>query len=552
MSTDTERFLGFAFASADLLLEIDKSGQVAFALGAVNSGSAIKDTGLIGRPWRDIVAKADAPLIEALLAGLSGSGRTGPVAVNMALNPDRPEDQKFVALSACRLQPASGITCAVSLSPPPLAMGQTTDRHGFVSRSGFENYAKRVIDAARATGINIDLAVVELTELARNLSVLDEEASDQLLEQISGALRSQSYAGSGAARIAEGRFAFIRSHGESEKAMSQRLARILSATVGAHAVRQSMKAKLFNIDPALSSLDRCMRALRYAMDNMVADQDRQQTGAQTPALAQALRQTISQAGSFAEMVAHHRFKLVYQPVVDLRSGQIHHHEALVRFEGDRSTFPLIRVAEELDLIEQLDMVVLDDVLASLKADRTGRLKLAMNLSGLSISQSRFSQQARAIIKASKIAPEKLILEVTESALIEDLDLANSYIQDFRRDGHLVCLDDFGSGASSFAYMQSLHVDVVKIDGRYIREIQGSGRDAALVRNLVVLCKELGVKTIAEMVENKAIEQTISGMGVDFGQGWLYGEIDYVPGTSPGMPPAQSLAPAKPKAPLRKG
>ena len=95
-----------------------------------------------------------------------------------------------------------------------------------------------------------------------------------------------------------------------------------------------------------------------------------------------------------------------------------------------------------------------------------------------------------------------------------------------------------------AYLQGLQVDVVKIDGRYVKEMAGDGREAALVRHLVALCRELGVATIAEMIETEAVEEAARKAGVDFGQGYLYGK----PADQP-RPPVPRVAPALAK---RKG
>jgi len=133
---------------------------------------------------------------------------------------------------------------------------------------------------------------------------------------------------------------------------------------------------------------------------------------------------------------------------------------------------------------------------------------------------------------------RLMFEVTESSAIDDLRLAQRHIATLQGLGLKVCLDDFGSGASSFAYLQQLSIDVVKIDGSYVRELASSGRDGAMIRHLVGLCHELGVEVVAEMVETQAIEDVLRKSGVDYAQGWLYGQ----PASEPTFP---TLAPVQP-------
>jgi len=119
----------------------------------------------------------------------------------------------------------------------------------------------------------------------------------------------------------------------------------------------------------------------------------------------------------------------------------------------------------------------------------------------------------------------------------------------RAEGCRVCLDDFGAGAASLAYLQQLRLDVVKIDGRYIRDLQHGGRESAFIRHLVTMCGELGVKTLAEMVETPQVEEAVRRAGVDFAQGWLYGPaVD-----RPGPPLTAAAAPVMPAmAKRRKG
>jgi len=112
------------------------------------------------------------------------------------------------------------------------------------------------------------------------------------------------------------------------------------------------------------------------------------------------------------------------------------------------------------------------------------------------------------------------------------------------------LDDFGAGAASLAYLQQLTLDIVKIDGRYIRELQHGGRESNFIRHLVTMCSELGVKTLAEMVENANAEEAVRRAGVDFAQGWFYGAPADTP-EQPTAPAVDTLAHVKPAA-RRKG
>jgi EAL domain-containing protein (putative c-di-GMP-specific phosphodiesterase class I) len=262
-----------------------------------------------------------------------------------------------------------------------------------------------------------------------------------------------------------------------------------------------------------------MRALRFALDSFIKDG----ATAAGQAFGSVLAQTNAQARAFSQCVAEKKFRLVFQPIVELATGELRHFEVLSRLgEDDASPASAIRMAEELDLIHELDISVADQSMRKLMAQGNSRLKLAVNLSARSLLRPGFVQ---ALIGKTQNFPglgSRLIFEITESAQIEDLEKANTHIQALRGRGFPVYLDDFGAGAAALSYLRALQVDTVKIDGQYVRDIETSGRADAVVRHLVELCGELEVTTVAEMVETQAAADVLQAIGVDYAQGYFFG------------------------------
>ena len=238
------------------------------------------------------------------------------------------------------------------------------------------------------------------------------------------------------------------------------------------------------------------------------------------------RASVGKAGQLGEAIRLRRFSLAYQPVVSLADGTLHHHEVLLRFGADGSPFPAIRMAEELDLIEPLDVAVLETALEVLKRDPT--LVLAVNVSGRSLMRDAYVERAVQLLRETPGVRGRLMVELTESAAVDDLVSADRRLQALRAAGCEVCLDDFGAGAASLAYLQQLTLDLLKIDGRYIRDLQHGGREATFVKHLVNMCAELKVRTLAEMVETPGAEDAVRRAGVDYAQGWLYGRAVETP------------------------
>ena len=119
--------------------------------------------------------------------------------------------------------------------------------------------------------------------------------------------------------------------------------------------------------------------------------------------------------------------------------------------------------------------------------------------------------------------DRLIFEITESTQIKDLDKVGEVVSTLRKDGLKIALDDFGAGSASFQYLSSMHVDFVKIDGKYIKNILNDKRDMIMVKNLTQMCKDLDMKVVAEFVEDKEISSTLKDLGIDYGQGYYFGK-----------------------------
>jgi EAL domain-containing protein (putative c-di-GMP-specific phosphodiesterase class I) len=499
-----------AFASADLLVEIDaETAAITFAAGASRKLTGVSDNSLTGRTWRDLVAEADHEVAQALIEGLEPGERRGPGLVRLTTDSD---SAHFASLSSFHMPGNGGrISCALASATRPAVAATAEGR--LPDRAEFERVARVVIDAARVLGPELELGLIGLDGLKGMRQALATEDARALQLKVAGALRAESWSGA-ATELGDDRFAVLRRKGEPAEAIQRRLIRILGEAAEPIAVSVA-------IDQGASP-SRAMRALRFALDGFIAGGRAPSAANLTAALDQSVRKTVADANAFAAMVERRDFKLVYQPVIALADGTVHHFEALVRFEGDRSPFSTIRMAEDLDLIETLDGAVAEDVVSRLQSDPHGDLRLAVNVSGRTMTSPTFFAALAGLLDQGKGAG-RLMLEITESAAIDDLALAERHIKAMQGLGVQFCLDDFGAGAASYAYLHQLSVDVVKIDGSYVRELAASGRGDTMIRHMASLCHELGVTVVAEMVETQAVEDILRKAGVDYAQGWLYGQ-----------------------------
>ena len=244
------------------------------------------------------------------------------------------------------------------------------------------------------------------------------------------------------------------------------------------------------------------------------------------AFERSLKRTLDQLTVLGRRVEGGDFSLVYQPVVSLTGEpRLHHYEALIRFADQGTPFAMIRMAEEMDLVCALDAAVVDRALAKLQA--APALMLAVNVSGRSMSNPAFVAHLRQRLRATPGVRGRLMFELTESVAVGDLGLADRHIQALRAEGCEVCLDDFGAGASSLAYLQQLNVDVVKIDGSFIRELGSDPMSRTIVSAIVQIGHQRGLKVVAEWVDNDGARGVLDELGVDYGQGFALHEPERV-------------------------
>ena len=520
LQTDLTRCLGLLFAGSDCAFEVEPGGVIAYAIGATERVAGGKETALVGRSWRTLFDPDDHCVIGAVIEGARTAGRAGPMQVHIL---GRAGVSKLVALSACALpQLAPNISC--SISPVTLASGPGGR---MLDREGFEAVAARILKSAKAVGLSPEMALVQLSGFTRALGGLSQAEADKASDAMTGVLQNESIGGQNMAQLGPEIFALLRD-GDQHTDLSARL------NTMAETLKLQIDPRCVSLKPAEADPKYALRAMRFALDQFVEHGVANDGADLIEAFQASLKETVERARSFVTLAKDRNFDLVYQPVVSLRSGAPSHYEVLSRFPGTGEPFSSIRMAEELEIIEGFDLAVAARAVEVLKAQPPS-IKLAVNLSGRSFLQPRFMDRLLGLTAGDVRLKGRLIFEITESAALTNLDLAEERIQRLRREGYQVCLDDFGAGAASFAYLRSLTVDTVKIDGLYIKQLRAQDRDGVLVRHLVQLCKELKINTIAEMVEDEETKIALIACGVDLAQGYLFAR----PGP---LPPLEERAP----------
>ncbi len=226
-----------------------------------------------------------------------------------------------------------------------------------------------------------------------------------------------------------------------------------------------------------------------------------------------------------------RFLLYAQPIVPVSAvdEDYLHYEVLIRMidEDGRVVPPsaFLPAAENYNLAEQIDRLVIAKSLQWLAVNPGHLTRLtmcSMNLSGQSLGNREFVEWLLATLEECALPMNKLCFETTETVAISNFNVATEFFNKVRQLGCKIALDDFGSGLSSFGYLKNLPIDYLKIDGIFIRDLENDSMDAAIVKSINQVAHEMGKKTIAEFVENEAINQILLEIGVDYAQGYHFG------------------------------
>lgn len=219
------------------------------------------------------------------------------------------------------------------------------------------------------------------------------------------------------------------------------------------------------------------------------------------------------------------FVLHYQPIYSFKNKKLLGYEALLRWEhrefGDIAPDVFVPIAEDAGLISDLGSWVLHQACKDAMS-WPKHVRIAVNVSSLQLRTKRFLAHVTSALAESGLPTNRLELELTESALIENYEMAGQMISDLKKLGVRIALDDFGTGYSSLAYLHQFQFDKIKIDRSFVQAYETRRESAAVVNAVLMLAKELGITTTAEGVETEEQFRALASRGCDQAQGFLLG------------------------------
>jgi len=495
------RFLSFAFAAADVLVETDHEGITTFAAGASAAlGEPSIDETSVTLP--DRFDRTSRPIFKAILRSIRPGRRAGPVRICIG--------GREAMLSGWQLKDSDNIRWTINFT----ALSAPEE----VEPEVFNRSAAAAISAARDAGTELNMSVLRIDGIDDATRMIGEAAARSMRDALAAAcaLTTGEF---GVARQVDGnRTALIH---DAKADLSGLLAEVKSILAD-----NGFTDAVATIDTVPDSPDLepevAVQAFIHAVNEAAETNKALDIKSLKEVATTMMEATKQRMRELRTTIAGRVIEPFAQPVVDITSGEISHYELLLRLPGGRPVSESVGFAESTGIIHEIDFAM-TDIAASFLRDDYDRPALAVNLSGKSLTNTIWAKKFLKLLADIKIDRSRLSFEITETAQIKNVKAANTVIQKIRERGHKVCLDDFGAGAAGFQYLRDFPADIVKIDGSYVRALGRSERDDLILKGMVDLCHSLGCKTVAEMIEEEKAVKRLKALNVDFGQGYYFGK-----------------------------
>ncbi len=407
---------------------------------------------------------------------------------------------------------------------------------GLLNRSEFERRLQRVLEAPQQERGEHALCYLDLDQFKVVNDTCGHAAGDKLLQQLSDLFKAQIRTRDTLARLGGDEFGVLLEHCSVHQAL--RVAETLRQAVEKFRFVQDDKLFRIGVSVGLVPIDHASGNLKEVLSAadaacyLAKDQGRNRIHvyqADDVALTRRYGE-IRWAVRIPHALEENHFRLCCQPIAPLHGGGQTgaHYELLLRLEDNGQLIlpgTFLAAAERYNLAAQLDRWVIHTALQWLGQHPALLQQLSLcsiNLSGQSLGEETLLAFILAQVKTYGIPPEKLCFEITETVAIANLANASRLIEVLKAEGCRFALDDFGSGLSSFAYLKTLPVDYLKIDGAFIKDIATDSIDFAIVKSMHEIAQVTGKQTIAEWVEDEPILAKLREIGVHYAQGYFIG------------------------------
>jgi diguanylate cyclase (GGDEF)-like protein/PAS domain S-box-containing protein len=506
-------------------------------------GTSVQD--LVGIPVSSLTHPDDHADIHARLTELA-DGRSAHVEMERRFM-HRSGHPVWTLISAALLpapigQPAVAVTHVMDISDRKRFEGQLqhlADHDaltGLFNRRRFSEELERALLRAKRYGEHGAVLFLDLDGFKFVNDSLGHAAGDELIGRVASLLTSNLRETDTLARVGGDEFAvlLVPSDERSAVVVAKKLLAALrrgGATVGddrSARVSSSLGIALFGGDDELTADELLVEADIAMYDAKEAGKDRYAIYERVEGRRERMSIRENWNERLRAAVEDDGFVLYAQPIVPICSTGIETFELLLRLpDGHGDLIPpgtFLYNAERFGLIEQIDRWVLRQAIGHLSASHAAGmdLMLTVNVSGKTMGDPTLGAFVGALLRQHPVRPRRLVIEITETAAITNIERARALAQELQSLGCQIALDDFGAGFASFYYLKHLKFDYLKIDGEFIRNLCATPTDQLVVQAVVSIAHGLCARTIAEFVGDDATTELLRDLGVDYGQGYHLG------------------------------
>jgi diguanylate cyclase (GGDEF)-like protein len=396
-------------------------------------------------------------------------------------------------------------------------------------------------------GEAISVAIREQSECAfaicavNNLPVVNDaygfEVADEVIVALGRRLKQVMRAGDGIARFSGGKFGIVLNNC-NDKELRTALDRFLS--VVRDSVIETQHGPVWAMlsigaislpahgDDANTATARAEEALNEARKH---PSDTAVVFKRSPKRLEERKLNARCATEIVHCLKTDRFKLAYQPMISAQTGEVAMHEALLRMSDSETgeliaASHLVPVSERLGLVRLIDRAVTQMIINTLHSYPDANL--AMNVSATTATDPRWYNQILEMISNNVEVASRLTVEITETTVMSDIAATRQFVENLRRVGCSVAIDDFGAGYTSFRNLRDLPVNIIKLDGSFCQNLKGNSENEYIVRSLIDLGGKFNLKTVAECIETEEDAEALRGWGIDYLQGYHLGHASIDP------------------------
>jgi diguanylate cyclase (GGDEF)-like protein/PAS domain S-box-containing protein len=403
---------------------------------------------------------------------------------------------------------------------------------GLANRRLFQDRLEQALANAKRHHHQLAVLFLDLDLFKRINDKLGHQAGDEALRQVAQRLQKASRAGASVARLGGDEFTMLVPECSSLTEIERLAQRIVAQFDLPFSIQTNELVLTTSVGISIYPQhgDTASELLKYADAAMyqAKESGRNKFSIYNSSVGQRNDQALQLEQALRKALSHQRLEVHYQPKVDLKTGQLHSLEALVRWHdkelGYVSPERFIPIAETLGLIHQLGQQVLRQVCYQLQLWGELAVPVAVNISAKELSDPLFLTQLTQILTETGIKPLLLELEITESCLLpERASQTQQVLQQLRYLGIRLAIDDFGTGYSSLSYLRHLPINSLKIDRSFIKNLPDNTSDRQITSAIIAMANALGLDVVAEGVESQDQQEFLLSAGCRYGQGYWFGK-----------------------------